>query len=41
MTIVTYLGFQIKDGTVRPSFEKTKVVADFPTLINVHQAHMF
>lgn len=40
-TSITYLGFEIKQGTVRPGTDKIKSVEQFPTPTNVHQIRQF
>lgn len=41
VTSVTYLGFEIEDGSVRPGDDKTKAVEGFPCPKNIHQVLQF
>lgn len=40
-TAVSYLGFEIQQGTVRPGTEKIRAVKEFPTPTNVHNVRQF
>lgn len=40
-TTVTYLGYDIEDGAVKPGRSKTQAVEDFPSPQNVHQVRQF
>lgn len=40
-TSVSYLGFEIQQGTVKPGADKIRAVKDFPTPTNVHNIRQF